>query len=380
MTLSVAEVMAAMERHYPSARAEEWDRVGLAVGDRSASIERALLAVDVTSAVLAEAEAVGAQLIIAHHPPLLKPLHAIDSDEPKGRLILAAARAGISIYAAHTNADKPARGVSAALARAVGLVNVRPLLPDPIQLITLTAYVDAEHAERVRTALAEAGAGAIGDYDTCSFSSAGTGRFRPLPGSEPFIGTSPGRLADAALEEVDEVRIEVIAPRRRRAAVVTALLAAHPYQTPAYHLTEFSLPDPDSGLGRVGELAEPMTATQFAQVVARALPKTLGGVRIGGNPDRRMERVALLGGAGDSMLDAARTSGADGYLTSDLRHHPASEALEWARSPVLFDVAHWAAEWTWLPELAELLGAECPALDVVVSTKCTDPWTALVNA
>lgn len=375
----MADVIAVLERQYPSARAEPWDRVGLAVGDRSAPVERALLAVDVTSAIVAEAEAIGAQLIIAHHPLLLKPLHAVDQDEPKGRLILAAARAGISIYAAHTNADKPERGVSAAMARAVGLVNAVPLEADRIELITLTVYVDVKHAEPVRVALAEAGAGAIGDYDTCSFSSAGTGRFRPLPGSDPFIGTSPAGLGEAVLEEVEEVRIEVVAPRHRRSAIVTALLAAHPYETPAYHLAEFSLPDPESGLGRVGELAEPITARKFAARLAEALPRTVGGVRLAGDPERLLKRVALLGGAGDSMLDAARASGADGYITSDLRHHPASEAQEWEGAPVLFDVAHWAAEWTWLPELAELLAAELPSLHAVVSTTRTDPWTAQVN-
>lgn len=377
---SVGDVIAVLERHYPTSRAESWDRVGLAVGDRSAPVERALLAVDVTSAVLAEAEACGAQLIIAHHPLLLKPLHAVDQDEPKGRLIMAAARARISVYAAHTNADKPQRGVSAALARAIGLVDARPLQPDVIELITLTTYVDVDHAEAVRTALHDAGAGAIGDYDRCSFSSPGTGRFRPLPGSDPFIGTTPNRLSDAHAEEVDEVRIEVVAPRARRVEVVAALLAAHPYETPAFHLTEFSLPDPDSGLGRVGRLAEPTTAIDFARRIAAALPKTVGGVRIAGDPDRRIERVALLGGAGDSMLDSARSCGADAYVTSDLRHHPASESAEWEGAPVLLDVAHWAAEWTWLPELAELLAAECPGLEVTVSTTRTDPWTAQVNA
>lgn len=379
MALSVADVIAAMERHYPTSCAEAWDRVGLAVGDRSAAVGRALLAVDVTSAVLAEAEAAGAQLIIAHHPLLLKPLHAVDHDEPKGRLILAAARAGISIYAAHTNADKPRHGVSAAMARALGLIDPLPLEPDRIELITLTVYVDVEHAERVRSALAKAGAGALGDYDTCSFSSAGTGRFRPLPGSEPFIGTSPGALRDAALEEVAEVRIEVVVRPERRAAVLAALLQAHPYETPAYHLAKFSLSDPDSGLGRVGALAEPVTAAEFARRIASALPKTVGGVRIAGDPERLIRRVALLGGAGDSMLDAARASGADAYVTSDLRHHPASEAQEWEGAPVLFDVAHWAAEWTWLPELAKLLAVECPALQATVSTTRTDPWTDQVN-
>ena len=379
MTISVSDVIATMERHYPSARAEAWDRVGLAVGDRSAVVEHALLTVDVTSAVLAEAAAAGAQLIIAHHPLLLKPLHAVEQDEPKGRLILAAARAGISIYAAHTNADKPRHGVSAAMARAVGLVDALPLEPDRIELATLTVYVDAEHADRVRSALAQAGAGAIGDYDTCSFSSPGTGRFRPLPGSDPFIGTSPGEVDGAVLEEVDEVRIEVVVPRERRAAVLAALLRAHPYETPAYHLAEFSLADPDSGLGRVGALVEPVPAAAFARHVASALPTTVGGVRMAGDPGRLIRRVALLGGAGDSMLDAARASGADAYITSDLRHHPASEAQEFQGAPVLIDVAHWAAEWTWLPELATVLALECPTLRTTVSTTCTDPWTDRVD-
>jgi putative NIF3 family GTP cyclohydrolase 1 type 2 len=171
----------------------------------------------------------------------------------------------------------------------------------------------------------------------------------------------------------------VVLPRRRRAAVVAAMLAAHPYEEPAYDVVELADPGlSTTGTGRIGDV-EPVRLADFAARVAGALPATAHGVRVAGDPERVVRRVALCGGAGDFLLDAVRASDADVYVTSDLRHHPAAEFLE-HDGPALVDVAHWAAEWTWLPVLRDRLVAALSAtsgdtVEVRVSTLCTDPWT-----
>lgn len=371
---TVAEIVGYLDGLYPPSAAESWDRVGLAVGDPDQQVTRVHYTVDVTSAVIREAAAAGAELIIAHHPLLLRGIHAVTRDQPKGRLIIDALTAGIAVHCAHTNADKPEHGVSDAIATRLGVRGARPLEPEPgAPLDKITSYVPIDHADEVRSAIADAGAGALGDYDACSFSTTGTGRFRPLPGAEPFVG------AEGELTAVEEVRIEAVLPRARRSAVVRALLGAHPYEEPAWDVVELAGPESSSGLGRIGDLPHPMPAREVAALVAERLPATVSGVRLAGDPDRIVSRMALLGGAGDSMLDAARRAGADLYLTSDLRHHPAQEAIEHASGPVLLDVAHWAAEWCWLPVVCDLVTAEF-GLPGEVSTLPTDPWTFSVGA
>jgi len=237
----------------------------------------------------------------------------------------------------------------------------------------LVSYVPESHVDAVVDALADVGAGRIGPYERCAFASQGTGTFRPLPGADPYVGEI------GETERVAEVRIEMVLARKLRRAAVAALLAAHPYDVPAWDLYELAAqPSDELGLGRVGSVARPVSLRDFAGRVARALPATPAGIRVGGDLDRPVRRVAVLAGAGDSLLDAARGSGADVYVTSDLRHHPASEALAWPGAPALIDIPHWAAEWLWLPALQRRLSAAVAArgadVPVEVSALVTDPW------
>jgi putative NIF3 family GTP cyclohydrolase 1 type 2 len=192
----------------------------------------------------------------------------------------------------------------------------------------------------------------------------------PLAGAHPAIG-EVGRL-----ERVAETRLEMVLPRRRRAAVVAALRAAHPYEEPAFDLLELAPVPSSRGLGRIGTLSGPEPLSAFTARVAAALPATAWGVRAAGDPDRPVERVAVCGGAGDSALEAALAAGVDAYVTADLRHHPAAEHLLRAGAPALVDVAHWASEWPWCAQAADILrGALGGSVGVRVSTLRTDPWT-----
>jgi putative NIF3 family GTP cyclohydrolase 1 type 2 len=175
---------------------------------------------------------------------------------------------------------------------------------------------------------------------------------------------------------VAETRLEMVLPRGRRAAVVAALRASHPYEEPAFDVLELA-PIPSSrGLGRIGNLPGPERLAAFTERVARCLPATAWGVRAAGDPDRMIGRVAVCGGAGDSALDAALTAGVDAYVTADLRHHPASEHLLRPGAPALVDVAHWASEWPWCEQAAGVVRAALGgSVEVRVSRLRTDPWT-----
>jgi dinuclear metal center YbgI/SA1388 family protein len=369
--MRLAEIVALVEGWYPPHRAEEWDAVGLVCGDPDAEVRSVLLAVDPVQAVADEAVELGADLVVVHHPLYLRGTTSVAATTSKGRVVHTLVRGGAGLLTAHTNADAPAGGVSEAIALALGLADVVPLDPDPVDpRDKLVTFVPAPDADVVRAALAAAGAGLLGDYEEASFSSTGEGRFRPGAGATPTIG-SVGEL-----EVVDEVRIEVVLARHLRKAVVAALLGAHPYEEPAYDVVELvSLPDLTSGSGRIGTLPAPLTLREFAALVDRTLPATAHGTRVAGDPERPISTVALCGGSGDFLLDAARRAGADVYLTSDLRHHPASESQA-DGGPALVDVAHWAAESMWLPVLRDrLVAALGDTVTVHISTITTDPWT-----
>ena len=369
---ALGDIVALLERWYPPAQAEDWDAVGLVCGDPEADVRRILLAVDPVQAVADEAVAFGADLVMVHHPLYLRGTTSVAASTPKGRVVHTLLANGCALLTAHTNADSPTGGVSEAMAFALGLRDVVPLQPDPSPAREkLVVFVPFAHAEAVRQAITQAGAGAMGDYDACTFTSVGEGRFRPLPGARPAIG----RVGD--LETVDEVRIEAVVATARRPSVVDAMLEAHPYEMPAYDVIPLvPLDDQTRGSGRIGRLAEPMSLAEFAAQVGQSLPPTAHGVRVAGDPDATVETVALCGGSGDFLLGRARAEGVDVYVTSDLRHHPASELREHDDSPALVDVAHWAAEWTWLPVLRDrLVGELGDTVEVHVSTTNTDPWT-----
>ena len=379
----LSEIVGLLDSWYDPRWAEPWDKVGLVCGDPAQEVRRILFAVDPVEAVVDEAVAYDADLLVVHHPLFLTPVSSVAATTAKGRVLHRLMQHGIALLTAHTNADVPVDGVNDSIARALGLEEVRVLEPtDGGGLDKLVVFAPVDAAEEVRTAITRAGAGAIGAYDSCTFTSAGKGRFRPLEGADPAIG------GVGELEVVEEVRIESVYPRPLRRAVVEALRAAHPYEEPAFDLVELADvpggpvtgpgPEPTRGHGRVGTLGETVTLREFAAQVAGAFLPTAHGVRVAGDPDRPVRRVALAAGSGESLLGTAHRSGADVFLTSDLKHHRASEHLE-DGGPALVDIAHWAAEWSWLPIVAwkvhEAVAAAGDTVETHVSTTVTDPWT-----
>jgi dinuclear metal center YbgI/SA1388 family protein len=342
----LAEVIAALEEWFDPRWAESWDAVGLTCGDPAGEVTRVVLAVDAVPQTVAEAEATGAQLLITHHPLLLTPVHGVAATGPKGALVHRMIRAGMAHYVAHTNADVADPGVSDALAERLGLAGLRPLdAARDDALCKLVAFVAADDAARTIGTLTTA-------YSAHAWSTLG-------------VATGAGRPAG-------ETRIEVSVDRRSLPGVLAALGSVRFDVYPQE-------PVPGSrGTGRVGEVAAVTTLREFVSHAARALPRTAWGVRAAGDPQRPVRTVAVCGGSGAALIEAARRAGADAYLTADLKHHPVLEAVTERRpdAMALVDAAHWATEVPWLDILAGRLRERFGAtVNVSVSVSVTDPWT-----
>lgn len=368
MTVRLADVIEALDEAYPPRLAQSWDSVGLVCGDPDDTLDSVTVAVDATPAVVDEVPDGG--LLLAHHPLLLRGVDTVAANTPKGALVHRLIRTGRSLFTAHTNADSAAPGVSDALADALGVAveGVLEPLPAAGDLDKWVVYVPRENAEAVQAAVFEAGAGHIGDYSHCSWTVSGIGQFLPHEGASPAIGSV------GSVERVAEDRFEVVAPARARGEVLAAMRAAHPYEEPAFDIFALVPPPSDAGLGRVGGLARPEPLRDFVSRVGAALPRTSWGVRAAGDPDLPVSRVAVCGGAGDSLLAAAAAADVQAYVTADLRHHPADEHRR-ASGVALVDVAHWASEFPWCAQAAGVLRSRFgEALAVRVCTIRTDPW------
>jgi dinuclear metal center YbgI/SA1388 family protein len=272
MAVELRQLIAYFEELWPLSGAEEWDTPGLVTGSGNQHVSRVLLSVDVTAEIIEEATDGGFDLVLAHHPFLLRGINLINEDKAKGATLSKAIRNNVAIYAAHTNADIVDSGVSEVLAEALGVVDSLPLV---------------------------------------------------------------------------------------------------------------STTNSNTGHGRVGNLVAPIKLGDFARLIAKVLPSTATGVRVSGNFDQLVQRIAVCGGAGDSFISAALAADADVYVTSDLRHHPVQDAREQASlrggTPALIDVAHWASEWLWLDIAAQQLAEQFPNVQFVVSQIRTDPWDFVVT-
>ena len=373
---TVGDIRSILDTAYPPALAESWDAVGLICGDPADEVRKVAFALDCTQAVADEAVRLGAQMLVVHHPLLMRGVTSVAADTPKGRVIHTLIRGGVALFAAHTNADSARPGVNDRLAELIGIEPGRPILPKSGGGVDKWGvHVPPSDVDTVKKALFDAGAGEIGNYRDCAFDIEGTGQFTPVEGADPTDGEI-GQTYRAA-----EVRVEFVAPARLRRPLIDALRAAHPYEEPAFDILEMADTTDTAdalGLGRIGELPEPMTLREFTQQVADALPVTEWGVRAAGDPDAMVQKVAVSSGSGDSFLDAVRGLGVDVYVTSDLRHHPVDEYLR-AGGPPVIDTAHWASEFPWTSQAAEMVG-EKAGVDTHVIDLRTDPWTLSAHA
>ena len=363
------EIIKLFEMWSPKHYALEGDPVGLHIGQLNRKVEKVLVTLDVNEEVIDEAIKVGANLIIAHHPPIFRPLKNINTDSPQGKVIEKCIKNDIAVYAAHTNLDVAPGGVNDLLATQLGLKNTKVLSPTYREtLYKFVVFSPETHASTIREAMSEQGAGSIGDYEGCSFTTSGVGRFTPIGQANPYLGEV------GIEEEVDEVRIEMIVPHELRDNVLQALLQVHPYEEPAYDIVKLDQAHNELGLGRVGQLEKPLTLTEFAEHVKESFD--VPAVRIVGNPTRLVKRVAVLGGDGNKYIYDAKRSGADVFVTGDLYYHVAHDAEAMGLSIV--DPGH-HIEKVMIDGVANYMTALCSkeklAVTFVKSKINTEPFT-----
>jgi dinuclear metal center YbgI/SA1388 family protein len=346
MSALLQEIIDRLDAHWPFKWAVAGDRVGLLVGHPQSPVEVVLVALEASAPVVAAAQAQGAQLLLTHHPFLYQPLAAVREDQPQGALLAALIRGGIAVAACHTNLDVAPEGVNDYLARLLELTEVEILEETSREeWYKLTVFVPVGYEDRVRQALADDRVGVIGNYAQCTFASRGQGTYLPLEGARPF----KGRVA--ALSRAPESRLEVLAPASRVEAAISRLLAAHPYEEPAYDVYPVKKPGAPLGLGRIGNWGEPQP---FSQIVSRV--KEIFGVaqvRIWGRPPAEVRRLALCSGSGGDLIPAARERGAQVYLTGEVRHHQATPGP--TEGFTVLEVGHFASEVVFMPEWARQL-------------------------
>lgn len=366
------EVLGLVNGLYPPSLAEEWDNVGLQVGDSSAPVEKVLICLDAEEAAIAKAQECGAQLVISHHPLIHRPLKRLTPTDETGRALFRAIRNDIAVVSAHTNLDRASDGLNDWLAERIGLENIAPLERlSGGELVKLVVYVPAGHEASVMDALFAAGAGRIGAYDRCSFRTFGTGSFRPGEGTDPFIG----REGDT--EEVEEFRLETILPQSLTGKVVTKMLKAHPYEEVAYDLIPLINARQDIGLGRIGRLANPLATEEFAALVKERLG--VSTLRLAGTVQGPISKVAVCGGSGISLFSEAQRQGADCLVTGDVKYHDAQRAR--SEGLLLIDAGHFGTEQLMVAGLAERLrkaSAERQLpLEIIEMRTESDPFTTV---
>jgi dinuclear metal center YbgI/SA1388 family protein len=369
MAAELKEILACLDAAWPFAWAIPEDRVGLQVGRPDQPVRRILVALEVSEAVVAEAVAVGADLLLTHHPLLYTPLKEVREDRPGGQLVAAVIRAGLSVIACHTNLDLAPQGLNDYLAARLGLVEVAPLLPvsqDP--WVKLAVFVPVGYEDRVRTALCDDRVGVIGRYTHCSFAARGQGTYRPEEGAKPFHGEI------ARLSRAEEVRLEVLAPESRLPATLTRLRAAHPYEAVAYDLYPLKNPGHPLGFGRLGCFPEPRAWPEVTAIL-----KSVFGVpafRVWGRAPEQVSRVAVCGGSGGDLIAAAREGGAHLFVTGEVRHHQALPGFfdEFA----IAEVGHFTSEAVYMPawadEVTRLLAQHGLAVEVSPATREEPPF------
>lgn len=361
---TVALIVDWLDQFAPSALAADWDNVGLLLGDRGAEVRRVLTCLTVTPESAAEAVETGTQLLITHHPVLFRAVKRLTSDTAEGRMLCELIRAGVAVYSPHTAFDNTRGGINESLAGRLGLVELTPLRDrEGPRQCKIVVFVPEADLGKVSDALFAAGAGHIGQYSQCSFRLAGTGTFFGSENTNPTVGVKGRR------EEASEWRLEVVCPEGRVAAAVEALRRAHSYEEPAYDVYPLKPEKSGGGEGRLGRLAAAVTLEEFARLVKTALAS--GPVQVVGDPGRKVERVALVCGAGGEMLADAVRARADVFLTGETRFHDYLTAQ--SRGLALCLPGHYATERFALEELADRLREKWPDLEVSASRREEDP-------
>ncbi|HUW93508.1 MAG TPA: Nif3-like dinuclear metal center hexameric protein, partial [Bacteroidales bacterium] len=341
---------------------ESYDNSGLQVGDPDAIIDSVLFTLDVNEEVIREAVSHGHNLIVSHHPLIFSPLKRLGYGNRTERCVAEAISNRIAVYSAHTSFDAVSWGVSHVMAGKIGLENIRVLAPASEKLSKIVTFVPVAEAARVREAMLAAGAGHIGNYDSCSFNAAGEGTFRAGESAKPFAG----KVGEMHTEK--EIRIESVVPVHLTDSVVRALLAAHPYEEAAYDIIPLSNEYRGAGAGTVGTVVTPLTGEKLLEHLKEVFGTPV--IRFSGDPARIITTVAVCGGSGASLISEAARAGADAFVTGDIKYHAFTEAPE---NMLVADVGHYESEKFSLQLLYELVIKKFPKFALRFSATKTNP-------
>ncbi len=367
MTLAVKDIIRCIEEFAPPAYQEPYDNSGLLVGNPGHQIESVLITIDVTEAVIDEAIAKKTGLIIAHHPLIFSGLKQITGHNMVGRCVIKAIKNDVAIYAAHTNMDSVFGGVNSKICEKIGLKNCKVLSPVNGHLCKLVTFVPLDYAEKVRSALFKAGAGDIGNYDSCSYNVEGTGTFRGGEGTDPFVGKQ------GVLHHEKEVRIETVFPKHIQHTLIKRLLEAHPYEEVAFDIYPLENKYKSVGIGMAGELPEGEDELTFLKRIKEAFKCRV--VRHTPLRGKKVQKVAVCGGSGSQFLPVAIAAGADIFITGDYKYHQFFDA---EGKIVIADLGHYESEQFTKDVFYEILIKKFPKFALHLSEVNTNPINYLI--
>jgi dinuclear metal center YbgI/SA1388 family protein len=347
--LSLGELARRVAAFAPPRLAEDWDNVGLQIGDAAAPVRRVMTCLELTAPTLAEARRRKADAVVAHHPLIFRPMKTALESRPAEKLVRDVIRAGIGLVVAHTNLDSARWGTNEVLAGQCGLIPTGPLFAAAgPEMYKLTVFTPKGYEPAVIDAMARGGGGVIGAYTHCTFRGSGTGTFRGGADSDPFIGKA------GQLEEAGEFRIETLVPEDRRDAVLREVLKAHPYEEPAYDFYRLAPTTGPEGIGCLAKPETPLTAGALAKSLKQRLK--LPSVRISGPSDRLVRQVAICTGSGGSFLSRIPMTGAQAYITGEVTYHYGIEAHQ--RGIAVIEIGHFESEQMVAAPLAAKLAAD----------------------
>lgn len=360
--MKIKEVISSLEVYAPPALQEGYDNAGLIAGDDDAECTGILVSLDATGAVITEAIEKKCNLVVSHHPIVFSGLKRMTGKNYVQKAVITAIKNDIALYAIHTNLDNLINGVNGRIANLIGLQHISILAPKENQLKKLFTFVPAANTDKVRQAIFDAGGGHIGNYDECSFNAEGFGTFRAGPNTEPFVG-KPGEL-----HKENEIKIEVVFPAWLETRIIKALVSSHPYEEVAYDVIKLENMFASIGSGVIGDLDKPIEESDFLELIK----KTFGLKVIRHTPllNKPVRRVAACGGAGSFLISNALASGADVYLTSDVKYHEFFDAND---KMVIADIGHYESEQFTINLLQEFLEQKFPTFAVLKTEVNTNP-------
>ena len=362
LTMLIKDIIQHLEIIAPPALQEDYDNAGLLTGNSDWNCTGIITTLDATEEVVLEAIEKKCNLIVAHHPIIFGGLRKITGKNYVERTVITAIKNDIAIYAIHTNLDNVLHGVNAAIADKLGLINRSILQPKKDTLKKLFCFVPVEFAEKVRSAIFAAGAGHISNYSECSFSVKGEGTFKPGEGSDPFTGKIGERHSG------EEMKLEMIFPAWLEKNILEGMTAAHPYEEVAYDIVDLGNQNQQVGSGLTGELPEAMTETSFLSLLKEKF--NLSVIRHTPLKGSKVKKVALCGGAGSFLIDAAAAAGADFYITGDMKYH---EFFDANGRLVIADIGHYESEQFTIDLLFDILSRKFLNFAVLKTGVKTNP-------